>query len=157
MPTPETMSATLIYSPSVEACIHVCNQLLRGEFAAVETYDQAIRRYVGYPEFVSLMRMRDEHVESARKLRDSVVELGGAPVDGSGMWGVIARSFEAVAGVFGERPAIAALREGEAYGIGEYEAALDNPAVTPDCKSLIYTELLPRLREHLRDLRTIAA
>ncbi|MCB1132746.1 MAG: DUF2383 domain-containing protein [Verrucomicrobiae bacterium] len=151
------MSATLVYNPSIETCIQVCNSLLRGEHAAVETYDQAIERYVGHPESVTLIRMRDEHRCNAGKLRKCVIDLGGEPADGSGAWGVVARSVTTFVGWFGERPAIAALQEGEAYGIGEYEAALDHPDVTPDCKSMIYTELLPRLREHLRDLHAIAA
>lgn len=151
------MNATVDSPPDFKACIRTCNHLLRGEFAALAAYDLAIRHYEGYPEVVSLERMRDEHRANAGKLRDWIASMGGRPSTGAGPWGVVARVFEAAAGIFGERPAVAALLEGEAYGIGEYEAALDNPLVSPECKSLIRAELVPRLREHMSDLRTIAA
>ena len=45
--------------------IDVLNALLRGEVAAVETYDQVIAKFDGQPQAIEPQRIRDEHTEAA--------------------------------------------------------------------------------------------
>ena len=54
---------------TVTCDIDVLNALLRGEVAAVETYDQVIPKFAGQPQAVELQRIRDEHTESAAVLK----------------------------------------------------------------------------------------
>lgn len=142
---------------SHDTCIEVCNQLLRGEISAVETYEQAIHKFADHPAVIALERMRDEHQDSVTKLRANVVSMGGQPATDSGAWGVFAKSVEGAAAVLGESSAVAALRQGEEHGIDEYSSALENPEVLHECKTLISEVLLPRLRSHVQALESIAA
>ncbi|MBB5350079.1 hypothetical protein HNR46_000300 [Haloferula luteola] len=136
-------------------CIEVCNQLLRGEISAVETYGQAIEKFAGEPEVGTLRRVQDEHRESVAKLKANILEMGGVPESNSGAWGTFAKGVEATAKLFGEASAVAALRQGEEFGIGLYEAAIENDDVMPECKSLIRMQLLPKLRTHLVTLSAL--
>lgn len=140
-----------------DACIDVCNDLLRGEISAVETYDQAIHKYADHPAAIALERMRNEHRDSAMRLRANVVSMGGQPAINSGSWGNFAKIVESAAALFGESSAIAALKQGEEHGIDQYMAALGNPDVENEAKTLITTQLLPRLRTHIQALEAIAA
>src|SRR5690606_36892790 len=126
-----------------------CNRLLRGEISAVETYGQAIEKFAGEPEVATLRRIQDEHRESVAKLKANVLTMGGTPDTDSGAWGTFAKGVEATAKLFGESSAVAALRQGEEFGIGLYEAALEDEDVLPECKTLITQQLLPKLRTHL--------
>ncbi len=138
-------------------CIDVCNRLLRGEISAVETYAQAIERFEGEPEVTVLRRIQDEHRASVAKLKAHVISMGGQPDSDSGAWGNFAKGVEGAAKLFGEKSAVSALKQGEEFGIGLYESALNDEDVLPDAKTMITTDLLPRLRTHLSSLSAIGA
>jgi hypothetical protein len=128
--------------------IDVLNALLRGEVAAVETYDQVIPKFAGQPQAVELQRMRDEHEESAAVLRERVRHFGGDPVEGSGAWGKVAAAITGAAKIFGPASSLGALKQGEEYGIGQYESALRDPEVGAEDRELIRFRLLPRATAH---------
>jgi uncharacterized protein (TIGR02284 family) len=128
------------------------NSLLRGEIAATETYQQAIAKMDATSHIGSLRRIHAEHRTAANALREQVHEAGGKPVQGSGAWGAWAKLVEGTAKLFGSTAALKALKEGEEQGIKDYEAALQDDALTAECKTLIRTQLLPQTREHLMSL-----
>ena len=138
-----------------EKCIDVCNSLLRGELSAVETYEQAIKKFEGESEVTLLTEMRMSHQQSLQRLHDNVVEMGGAPTTDSGAWGTFANSIQAAAGLFGENAALSSLIQGEQHGIRDYESALENEDVMPECKDFIRTELLPRTKINLTTLEAL--
>ncbi len=140
-----------------ENCIEICNQLLRGELSAIETYDQAITRLRHNHNAIRLERIRNDHEDSARKLRDNVLKMGGQPDDDSGAWGTFAKLVEGGAQLFGEKVALKALIEGEEHGIKEYEDALSDDDVLTGCKTLIRSELLPKQQDHLSVLKSISS
>ena len=140
---------------TTQECISTCNRLLRGEISAVETYGQAIEKFAGEPEVAVLRRIRDDHRESVSKLKANIMSMGGNPDTDSGAWGTFAKGVEGAAKFFGERSAVAALREGEEFGIGLYDAAMEDDDVLPDCKNLIATELRPPLNVHISSLEAI--
>ena len=139
-----------------EACIDVCNSLLRGELSAVETYDQTIKKFEGDPAVGVLRQIRDEHLSSADLLRANVIDMGGTPSTDSGAWGVFAKASQGVAKVFGESSALKGLQQGEDHGREEYQDALENDDVLPGCEELIRTELLPRTERHIATLKGLA-
>src|SRR6476646_7792582 len=59
--------------------IDVLNALLRGEVAAVETYDLVIPKFEGQPQAADLEHIRAEHADAAEMLRDRVRHFGGDP------------------------------------------------------------------------------
>ncbi len=137
---------------SVTCDIDALNALLRGEVAAIETYDQVIAKFGGQPQSVELQRMRDEHEASAAVLRERVRHFGGDPSEGSGLWGKLTAAITGAAKIFGPASALGALKQGEEYGIGQYENALTDPEIDTDDKELIRFRLLPRSNAHVADL-----
>jgi hypothetical protein len=140
-------------APESAVCdIDVLNSLLRGEVAAVESYDLVLPKFDGQPQAVELLRIRDEHTEAAAVLRERIRHFGGDPAEGSGAWGAFATAIAGTAKVFGPATALGALKEGEEYGIGQYENALADPDVDADDKEVIRYRLIPRCQRHVADL-----
>lgn len=133
------------------------NGLLRGELAATETYQQALAKVGDDPRAADLRRIHDQHREAANTLRKHIHDHGEKPVQGSGGWGVYAKTVEAAARVFGDAAAMKALREGEEYGARDYEKALADPSLPEDCKGLVRARLLPQTMEHIATLDRLMA
>jgi uncharacterized protein (TIGR02284 family) len=125
------------------------NRLLRGELAATETYQQAMEKAGADTAASELRRIRDEHRDAANTLRQHVHQHGDKPDQDSGAWGAFAKAVEGSAKLFGNRAAIKALKEGEEHGIKDYEAALKEDSLPPECKELIRGKLLPETRSHV--------
>ena len=137
---------------TVTCDIDVLNALLRGEVAAVGTYDQVIAKFDGQPQAVELQRIRDEHTEVAAVLRERVRHFGGDPAEGPGVWGKLTAAITGTAKIFGPAAALGTLKQGEEYGIGQYENALTDPEVDAEDKDLIRHRLLPRCNSHVAAL-----
>ncbi len=137
------------------ACIDVCNSLLRGELSAVETYSLAINRFVGKTAIGDLQRIRSEHALSAARLSQNVREMGGTPDDDSGAWGIFAKTVQGAANLFGAESAVESLQRGEEKGRRDYEDALKDEDVMDPCKEMIRSELLPRVNHHIATLERL--
>lgn len=124
--------------------------LVRGEIAAVETYRQALEK-VGDDEAgkQDLRRIEYEHEEALNVLQEHMSDLAFDVPEDSGLWGDWAKTVEGTAKLFGDKAAIKALKEGEEYGVHEYEQALRNEALDAEIRQLISTDLLPRTRAHI--------
>jgi hypothetical protein len=126
------------------------NTLLRGELAAVESYDRAIPRFEGEPAAPELHHLRDAHAEAVAVLRERVVRSGGVPADGHGPWAAFTTAL-------GPATVLKALQEGERHGVSEYEAALSAGRLDHDSADTIRSQLLPRCREHVLELDRLMA
>src|SRR5438067_10979268 len=129
--------------------ISTLNQLLRGELAATETYQQAMAKVSSGPGATDLRQIHEEHRDAANTLRQHVHSHGGKPDQGSGAWGTFAKAIEGAAKVFGNTAALKALKEGEEHGLKSYEKALGDDSLPEECKNLIRTKLLPHTRAHI--------
>ena len=127
----------------------VLADLLRGELAAVETYEQALDKIDGFPDGTRLREIHAEHVYSVNALRSRLAQYTTDIPRSSGAWGAFAKAVEGVAKLFGNTLALKALEEGEAHGIKEYERAMEKDYLSPEVKSLIVSELLPKCRSHV--------
>jgi uncharacterized protein (TIGR02284 family) len=125
------------------------NSLLRGELSATETYQQALERIGDEPGAGDLRRIHREHREAANTIRQHIHHHGGDPDQGSGAWGAFAKAVEGTAKLFGNTAALKALKEGEEHGVKEYEEALKDADLAPDCVALIRSTLLPQTRAHI--------
>jgi uncharacterized protein (TIGR02284 family) len=137
---------------TVEERTEPLNSLLRGELAAMETYQQALDRVSTEPGAFELRRIETEHRQAAEVLRQHIVQRGGKPATDSGAWGTWARAVEGTAKLFGNAAALRALKEGEEHGASSYESALQDPNLDAECKELITSTLLPRTRAHIPTL-----
>jgi uncharacterized protein (TIGR02284 family) len=124
------------------------NSFLRGELAAVETYEQCIDKLRDEP--ATQRRLRDlqaSHQHRADMLVDQIRSLGGDPADSSGVWGGFAKLIEGSAKAFGKDAAIAALEEGEDHGRDDYKRDLKD--LSPELQQFVQSQLLPeQLRTH---------
>ena len=136
-------------SVTSESDLDVLNDLLRGEIAAVETYDRAIEAFEQEPIATELHRIRTDHQYAVVALRERVTVVGGQPASAAGAWWAFATAVEADAG---PATAVAALAQGEKHESNDYEAALREPTLDPAAKDLIRRELLPKCRAHVAEL-----
>lgn len=141
---------------TTEECIDHCNELLRGELAAVETYTQAQEKFSNNPAAsVTLASLRDVHLHHVATLRQHVVEMNGKPAPGSGAWGAFARAVEGAAKAFGEAAAIQALIQGEKFGVNQYLDAIESDDVMANIKIIMEDELIPALRRNISTLEAM--
>lgn len=132
------------------ADIEQLNAFLQDELAAVETYQQCLEK-IDRPQIASgLTDLQRSHQKRATLLSHRVQELGGTPETSSGMWGSFSKLIEGGAQMFGEKPALSALEQGEARGEKNYQQRSDK--LTPASQSFINTSILP---EHQHSHETL--
>jgi hypothetical protein len=146
---------TILDQQEIDEVTKSLNALLRGELAATETYQQAMEVLGHAPGAMDLKRIHDEHREAANTLRLQIRDIGGIPDDSSEAWGSWAGLVEGAAGTLGPRLAAQALKQGEEFGVKEYEEALQDEHVPNDIKMLIHCCFLPHTREHVATLDRI--
>jgi hypothetical protein len=105
---------------------HIVNDMLQGEIAATETYQQALAQVGNEPGAEGLHGAHRDHREAANRLRQYVRALGGEPSQSSQTWGVFAKAVEGAAKLLGNTAALKALKAGEERGAATYEEALTN-------------------------------
>jgi len=134
---------------TVEERTNTLNKLLRVELSAVETYRQALQKLIHDRHAIDLHRIEEEHLEAAYVLRQHVTQRGAQAPNDPGLWGMWAKVVEGIAQWFGPAAALQALKKGEEHGIKEYEKALQDSNLDPECQTLICSDLLPRARQHI--------
>ncbi|GAA5118731.1 DUF2383 domain-containing protein [Luteolibacter yonseiensis] len=138
-----------------DRCICICNRLLRGELSAVETYTQVIDKYTHSDADEILRQIRKDHSRSANLLSANVRDMSGEPEKNSGAWGLVATVAQGAANLFGPRSAIESLLKGEEADRDDYENALLDENVGPECKELIREDLLPAVLHHVSTLQEL--
>jgi uncharacterized protein (TIGR02284 family) len=128
--------------------VEALNSLLRGEMSAIETYRQALLKTDGEPGSQELHRFERDHRDAAKELWNHIEQHGGKPSEGSGAWGSWAKAVEGTAKLFGNAAALKALKEGEEHGLKDYQSALENKDLAPECITLIRS-LIEKQREHI--------
>src|SRR5436190_16200338 len=92
--------------------------LLQGELAAIETYNQAVASLHEQDDAAAaLRRIRADHQEAAAELRAFLREFGHDAEVTSGAWGAFAKAVEGTAKLLGIGAAVRALKEGEQHGL----------------------------------------
>jgi bacterioferritin (cytochrome b1) len=127
-------------------------KLHRGELAAIDSYDEAIKKFPSFTG-VDLAKIRADHADAAERLRGRIVALAGTPDLTAGPWGDWSEAVTKAGSAFGEDAGLRALQAGEQHGKNEYNEALSNAAVDADTKQIIRDVLLPRQEEHLTTLK----
>lgn len=140
------------------AAVEQLNRMLRDELAALETYNQALGTFDRYPAALGeLKRIRDDHREAVRVLREHITELGGKPAESSGAWGAIAAALTEAAKVIGPDTTLLDLKQGEEHGLDDYKDALTKRDLPADSLNIVQERLLPQCTEHLATLENIRA
>ena len=123
------------------------NALLRGELAAVNAYQSALRSGEGRAavDAAEILRFAAEHQRTVAALQGAVREMGGVPASVAGTWGAFA--------LLRDTASVRELLDGEEAGLKMYESVDAFPA--GDARDLVTLELIPRQRKHIADLSAI--
>jgi len=132
-------------------------ELLRGELAAVETYEQALAAVNGAPLGTRLQLFHDEHVRAVAVLRGALAQYTTDMPTSSGPWGTFAKAIEGAAKLLGNTAAMRALKSGEEHGVKEYEQALENDDIPGTIKTSVLRPLLGDCRSHAAELGGLIA
>ena len=123
------------------------NSLLRGELAAVNAYQRALRSAEGRiaVDAGEIRRFATEHQRAVAALQVAVREMGGLPASEVGTFGAFTLLWNTAS--------VRELLDGEQAGLRMYEQAagsLDGAA-----RELLTLELIPRQQEHVAELTAI--
>jgi hypothetical protein len=132
---------------SAAAGIDELNSLLRGELAAVNAWQFALRsaesrRIVEVPE---ILRFAAEHQRSVAALQVVVRQMGGVPESVAATEGAFA--------LLADTGTVRDLLDGEKSGLTRYEAA--DGTFHGDARDLVTLELIPRQQRHVALLSDI--
>lgn len=130
------------------------DDLIRGEMAAVKTYDTALEKVKDPKEVEKLKMIRKDHVTAVEKLKTYANKDVKEDTKTAGAWGAFATTYTGGARLFGDETALKALTQGEEHGINEYKEALDDETIKPELKQMIRTQFLPKQEEHIKTLKT---
>lgn len=130
------------------------DELIRGELAALRTYDTVIKEVSG-KEKERLQAIRKNHEQNVARLSKYVA---GKPdlledTESSGIWGAFATAWTKGAKLMGNEAALKALEQGEQHGINEYQEALEDDSVPAKLKAQIREEMLPKQKKHIETLK----
>ncbi|MBA2405285.1 MAG: ferritin-like domain-containing protein [Bdellovibrionales bacterium] len=125
------------------------DELIRGELAAIKSFDAVLPKIKDTNEKQKLSEMRMDHVKAVDSLKRFVRNFDEKNVDTAGPWGAFATAFAGGASFFGDKVSIKALKMGEEHGIQEYREAIEDGSIDPNLKRVIQTELLPQQQQHL--------
>ena|SRR5688500_13786898 len=128
-------------------------ECLRGEIAAVETYELALKHIDHVDIHRALQEILVSHARRTDLLRDQMSRAGAAIPAGSGVWGAFAKAVQAGADLLSMRAAIAALEAGEDRGMAHYTSGLDD--CDAETRSFIATSLLPEQQRTHELCRTL--
>jgi hypothetical protein len=119
------------------------NVFLAGEISAVETYELALKTATTDDIRQALIKCQSCHARRVDKLTACVVDLGGKPDAGPGVWGPFAAMSQN--GASSETEAIALLEQSEAERLVQYEA--QQKIVVSPVLDVLTNDLLPAQHE----------
>lgn len=128
------------------------NTLLCCELSACDTYAEVLARIGNHWGSATLHHILVDHREAADWLRDRIRQAGSTPVESPGLWSAFASLVFDEAALVGMATVLAALKQGEQYGINEYEEAMHSEDVDEDCREHIQTRLIPNGHRHILEL-----
>ena len=117
---------------------------LRGELAAVETYELALRHVNHEAARHTLESILASHRRRAELIYDKMTRAGLPVPASSGAWGAFAKAVQVGADLLSVGAAVAALEAGEDRGLRVYTSDLDE--CDHDTRYFIATTLLPEQR-----------
>ena len=127
-----------------ERSIEKLAECLRGELAAVETYELALRHVNREAARQTLESILANHKRRAELIHDKMTRAGLPVPASSGAWGTLAKAVQVGADLLSVSAAVAALEAGEDRGLRLYTSDLDE--LDHDTRYFIATTLLPEQR-----------
>ncbi|MCY0986618.1 hypothetical protein OV203_05775 [Nannocystis sp. ILAH1] len=131
--------------------------LYRGEAAAAEAYDRALKKFAGQPEEPILKEIRAEHREAMKHLELELRRNGIVAPEGPGPWGVVFNALGSLTALVNDEVPLQMLQHGEEVGIEEHERALASGSFSPNVTRRIRESRnrCEQHRERLQNLRDV--
>lgn len=129
------------------------DDLIRGEMAAVKSYNQVLEDVKDKNERAKLEKIKLDHENAVSKLKGFASGDVKEDTEGAGAWGAFASAWTGGAKLMGNETALKALSQGEEHGVKEYKEALEDDNVRPELKQMIRTQFLPKQEEHLKTIK----
>lgn len=128
------------------------HRLLRGELAAVESYENALNDVRDHPAHDLLWSFVEDHRRAVSVLSRHTALAGDTPATSAGVWGAFVRAVEKAAAWIDDPTTLKALKEGEVHGVDEYRNALSENHLDAGLRKIVEEELLPLQEEHVAEL-----
>lgn len=131
------------------------DKILRGEFSAMESYEQLMEKVNDDPEIERLEQFRDDHKKAASFWKMQVKREGKVPENSSSIWGKVVETFVGASKLAGNTAALKAIKKGEEHGLSLYEDMLNSDDLTPSQKVKITQEFIPNQMKHIESINAI--
>ena len=129
-------------------------EILRGEHAASESYVQALAGIASVVRQTELKRIKSDHENAIRTLKENLNVETYTNVKGSGSWGLVTESLIGAAKLISDDATLSALRRGEEHGLALYQKVKDSD-LPFNIKELIEKKFIPQQNEHVRTLKNL--
>ncbi len=133
----------------------ITEKLLKREWSAVETYQQALRkeqqesgRNAEFQELVTILR---DHQRAASQLEARIQQPERRAAQNFGGWVTWSKVVMGAANIFGDRMVLRALKAGEESGFKRYREVLETTVTPADLRPL-FLDLLAKQQAHIRTL-----
>jgi uncharacterized protein (TIGR02284 family) len=130
------------------------DDLIRGEMAAVRSYNTALEKAKGTALESKLQTIKKDHQDAVNTLQKFAGNEVKEDTQDSGVWGGFTKAFTGAASLMGNKTALQALNTGEKHGINEYQEALDDDTIKSELKTVIRAKLLPNQKKHFEELKS---
>jgi len=110
------------------------DDLIRGEMAAVKSYNQILGDIKDQNEKKKLEKIRTDHEIAVSKLKTYASKDVLEDTKNAGAWGMFAKTWTGGAKLMGNEAALKALTQGEEHGVSEYKEALEDENLKPELK-----------------------
>lgn len=137
-------------------CIETCNDLLRGEIAAVKSYRFTLENYTDNPAAMTLREIFRDHQDAVTHLTERIKSMDGIPATESGSWGTFTMMAQNAASLYGEKSALMTLLKYENHNLSEYRDALHGKELGWECKDLIRRDLVRMAKNHIEELERLS-
>ncbi|MCB9094384.1 MAG: DUF2383 domain-containing protein [Halobacteriovoraceae bacterium] len=131
------------------------SEILRGEVSAFEAYEQALKKVDSHSERMKLIELKKDHERAINFWRIQAKIKGDIPSDSSGIWGTVVQGFVGAAKLFGDRPTLKVIREGEEFGLVNYKKMLGSDELNFEQKSKIREDFIPSQEFHISTIETL--
>jgi len=127
--------------------IDTLNELLKGELMAMNIYQETDDIQGDEQVMAMLDQFAEDHQEHAKLLANRIRELGGTPVESTGMAGAMAQMSSKFNALRGPAHLLKQVYDGEDKGVHAYEDRIDE--LDPESQDLVKT-MMSTDHDHLK-------
>ena len=141
--------------PKNETELEHINEILKGEFAAIEAYRKVEEKIKTNPEAYRLNQFKRDHENATVYWQMQAKNIGIKPERNSLSWGTFVSVIIQATKVFGDKTALWSLKQGEVHGLNQYKKMLLSKELQDKQKEMIRKIFIPRQKRHISCLEAL--